>query len=214
MKRILIVSAIVLAFGSVMYFSQPAFAYMPGDKVEVNWKGSWYPAEVMEVSGNRCLIHYDGYDNSWDEWVGPARIRPVGGKRESSVSVDYMSGITVKRRDSVWANISNDNKISVQGRVVGEIASDGMVKRGGRNVGKIGSDGKIMKEGFPVGEISQSGDFYILTKGETTVAFIYNDGSITKSSANWGMASNCCGSEDAARKIAILLVFFSTEFGF
>ncbi len=45
------------------------------EKVDVEWQGSWYPAVVMQRSGERALIHYEGYASSWDEWVGPQRIR-------------------------------------------------------------------------------------------------------------------------------------------
>src|SRR5262245_20501356 len=45
-----------------------------GDPVSVFWKGSWYPAHVLEKLGeDRYRIHYDGYDSSWDESVGPSR---------------------------------------------------------------------------------------------------------------------------------------------
>lgn len=48
-----------------------------GDAVMVKWKNSWWPAHVIAVrnSGQSYRIHYDGYSNSWDEWVGNARIR-------------------------------------------------------------------------------------------------------------------------------------------
>lgn len=58
--------------------AQPAArsSFVAGDEVEVEWKGSWYAASVMEVkTPGRYKIHYDGYDNSWDETVGPSRIR-------------------------------------------------------------------------------------------------------------------------------------------
>lgn len=46
------------------------------DNVEVEWKGSWYPANVMEIKAQgKYKIHYQGYDSSWDETVGPSRIR-------------------------------------------------------------------------------------------------------------------------------------------
>lgn len=50
--------------------------YMPGDTVSVRWKGTWYPASVLEARHGRYRIHYDGYNASWDEWVGPSRVRP------------------------------------------------------------------------------------------------------------------------------------------
>jgi len=54
----------------------PRGSFATGDEVEVEWKGSWYAASVMEIKApGRYKIHYDGYDNSWDETVGPSRIR-------------------------------------------------------------------------------------------------------------------------------------------
>jgi hypothetical protein len=43
--------------------------------VMVEWRGDWYPAQVLQRKADRYLIHYDGYDASWDEWVGQRRIR-------------------------------------------------------------------------------------------------------------------------------------------
>jgi hypothetical protein len=46
--------------------------------VEVEWGGSWYAAEVLRVNGGLTLIHYTGWDSSWDAWVPAGRIRPAG----------------------------------------------------------------------------------------------------------------------------------------
>src|SRR2546426_5616985 len=32
-------------------------AWKPGDRVEVQWKGDWYQANVIEVKGNQYKIH-------------------------------------------------------------------------------------------------------------------------------------------------------------
>ena len=45
------------------------------DEVEVQWRGSWLPAVVLERRGERWLVHYDGFGNDWDEVVGSDRIR-------------------------------------------------------------------------------------------------------------------------------------------
>jgi hypothetical protein len=51
-------------------------SFVRGDPVDVEWRGTWYPASVIEVKPQgRYKIHYDGYDSSWDEIVGPDRIR-------------------------------------------------------------------------------------------------------------------------------------------
>ncbi|MDK2126847.1 Tudor-knot domain-containing protein [Parachitinimonas caeni] len=46
-----------------------------GDPVMVLWNKTWYPASVLAVGKGKYQIHYDGYADSWDEWVGPNRIR-------------------------------------------------------------------------------------------------------------------------------------------
>lgn len=50
--------------------------FRQGDRVKVDWKGSFYSATVVEVLGNeRYRVHYDGYDANWDENVDIARIQ-------------------------------------------------------------------------------------------------------------------------------------------
>jgi hypothetical protein len=51
--------------------------FKPGDQVDVEWKREWWKAVVTQVStGPRYKIHYVGWSESWDETVGPERIRP------------------------------------------------------------------------------------------------------------------------------------------
>lgn len=61
----------------IVSFAQISFAgdFKVGDKVEVQWKGTWYPAQVLGVKKGEWKIHYDGYESSWDEWVKANRIR-------------------------------------------------------------------------------------------------------------------------------------------
>ena len=49
--------------------------YTIGETVAVKWQGDWYPAIIQGVQGNLHLIHYVDYDATWDEWVGPRRMR-------------------------------------------------------------------------------------------------------------------------------------------
>jgi len=46
--------------------------------VEVAWGGSWYAAQVLRVNGGFTLIHYTGWDSSYDEWVPAGGIRSAG----------------------------------------------------------------------------------------------------------------------------------------
>ncbi len=73
-----------LLFVVIMVFSLGAYAACNvGDKAQVLWKGSWYPAQVLKVNGDQCFIHYDNYGSNWDEWVGPDRIKIAGGAAPS-----------------------------------------------------------------------------------------------------------------------------------
>lgn len=92
-KRLLFVG--VMAALSVLVWSGAAMAQVTceaGASLEVEWGGSWYAATVVAGPNEaaQCQIHYDGYDSSWDEWVGADRMRaraelstcPVGGQAD------------------------------------------------------------------------------------------------------------------------------------
>ncbi len=49
--------------------------YAPGTRVEVEWQGSWYPAEVLTGRWGLHLVHYDDFEPVWDEWVSSKRIQ-------------------------------------------------------------------------------------------------------------------------------------------
>lgn len=53
----------------------PRKDWAKGDPVMVEWHGAWYPSVLLEAGENRWKIHYEGYSDAWDEWVGPGRIR-------------------------------------------------------------------------------------------------------------------------------------------
>src|SRR5262245_38706226 len=42
---------------------------------EVEWNGVRYPAKVIKKENDRWFIHYIGFQDNWDEWVGKDRIR-------------------------------------------------------------------------------------------------------------------------------------------
>lgn len=46
-----------------------------GDLVDVEWRGSWWPATLLERRGARWSVHYDGYGDEWNEVVAIDRIR-------------------------------------------------------------------------------------------------------------------------------------------
>jgi len=52
-----------------------ASPYRVGDRIRVTWRGSTYPATVIEVEGkDRVRVHYEGHESAWDESVHIDRI--------------------------------------------------------------------------------------------------------------------------------------------
>lgn len=67
-------AALLLALALVLGGCKRQYAI--GDHVLVTWEGNVYPAEVIEVVGpTKFKIHYQGYDDIWDEVVPRERIR-------------------------------------------------------------------------------------------------------------------------------------------
>ncbi|MDP6234407.1 MAG: Tudor-knot domain-containing protein [Candidatus Poseidoniaceae archaeon] len=53
----------------------PKQMYSAGQQVKVEWNGSWWDALIREQKDGLYLIHYVGFDSSWDEWVDSSRIK-------------------------------------------------------------------------------------------------------------------------------------------
>ncbi len=47
----------------------------PGDRVDVEWHGSWYPAVLLERRAEGWLVHFEDYGEEWDEVVVVSRVR-------------------------------------------------------------------------------------------------------------------------------------------
>jgi len=57
------------------------------DEIEVEWRGRWWPAIVMDRrGGGRFLVHYTGYGDEWDEVVGIERIRARGATEQAEAN--------------------------------------------------------------------------------------------------------------------------------
>jgi hypothetical protein len=46
-----------------------------GDLVEVEWRGSWWPAQLVERRRTGWFVHYENYSKDWDEVVSLSRVR-------------------------------------------------------------------------------------------------------------------------------------------
>lgn len=53
-----------------------SFAQGVNDKVKVEYNGTWYDATILKVNDKgEYFITYDGWGDSWNEWVGANRIK-------------------------------------------------------------------------------------------------------------------------------------------
>jgi hypothetical protein len=55
--------------------SRPLGSARVGQRVEVEWHGTWWAAEVVAKKRGFYKIHYTGWGPEWDEWVEPPRMR-------------------------------------------------------------------------------------------------------------------------------------------
>ncbi|MCB1174758.1 MAG: hypothetical protein KDK39_14405, partial [Leptospiraceae bacterium] len=46
-----------------------------GQAVEIQWQDQWYAGTILEKRGTEYYVHYQGYDDSWNEWVATERLR-------------------------------------------------------------------------------------------------------------------------------------------
>ncbi len=64
-----------------------------GDAVEIEWRGTWYGGCLLERRDGQYYVSYDGYTSSWDEWVGPERLRLADAAKTPLLDVNAISGI-------------------------------------------------------------------------------------------------------------------------
>jgi hypothetical protein len=59
--------------------ASPSGTYNAGDKVDIEWRGSFYPGVILSVSRDTYRVHYTGWSSTWDETVPGSRLRaPTG----------------------------------------------------------------------------------------------------------------------------------------
>jgi hypothetical protein len=52
-------------------------AYRVCQKVQVEWGGTWWAAEILKVRGNQYYIHYTGWNCSWTNGSPTAASDPA-----------------------------------------------------------------------------------------------------------------------------------------
>ena len=228
----------VLATAMVLFSGVDARAFDVGDKVEIDYGGSWYPGQVKEIKDGQFFVGYDGYDTSWDEWVESARLRvpetvaeeeAATPEEEAVVAEDVavdeteadapaeaeeagLPEITIRKGGMIWATISPDGTIRVNGSIAGEVDENGGVRVSGMISGEIGSDGTIRKDGSIAGEISPDGT---LRANGSIVGGVESDGTLRSNGSIWGEADASLDTARNRNAVTAVLVFFAgSDFGF
>ena len=228
----------VLAAAMVLFSGVDARAFNVGDKVEIDYGGSWYPGQVKEIKDGQFFVGYDGYDTSWDEWVESARLRvpetvaeeeAAAPEEEAVVAEDVavdeteadapakaeeagLPEITIRKGGMIWATISPDGTIRVNGSIAGEVDENGGVRVSGMISGEIGSDGTIRKNGSIAGEISPDGT---LRANGSIVGGVESDGTLRSNGSIWGEADASLDTARNRNAVTAVLVFFAgSDFGF
>jgi len=99
MKKLLSL-AILVASALACSHSALAALCQEGESAQVLWKGYWYSATVLKTKPESCYVHYRGYNDSWDEWVGADRIKVHG--KDSRASYQSGEAIQVLWKDRWW----------------------------------------------------------------------------------------------------------------
>jgi hypothetical protein len=63
-----------------------------GDYAEVDWRGSWWRAQILDAEKERVRVHYLGWPDRWDEWAPLARVRapqPIDVKPAQLVEIEW-----------------------------------------------------------------------------------------------------------------------------
>ncbi len=97
-----------------------AALYAVGSKVEISWGGSWYKGSVLEVKGDQYKINYNGYGDSWNEWVRKDRLRAAGSNSGASTNINNS---VAKKEEAVvkqsYSGTTGKLYLRTFGRVIG-----------------------------------------------------------------------------------------------
>lgn len=74
-QTIPIMRALSLLTAALLLSVTAAQAQKVNDAVEIESTGSWYPGKILQVDGDKFFVAYDGWSDTFNEWVGKDRLR-------------------------------------------------------------------------------------------------------------------------------------------
>lgn len=77
--------------------------YQVGDEVMVEWEGKEYPAVILsQESAAKFKVHFEGYEDSWDEVVPKSRIK--GHKKGDEPRLEPPAKVRAKALEAAKTN--------------------------------------------------------------------------------------------------------------
>lgn len=82
----------------LVLFSLQVAAQKVNEKVQVDYNGSWHDATILKVNAaeGQYYITYDGWSDSWDEWVTKDRLKGYEVAPEKSPLTKFKVGDKVE----------------------------------------------------------------------------------------------------------------------
>lgn len=86
---------------ALLLTATPALACPTGKPIDIEWNGSMWPGVVLEGpnAAGHCLVSYDNYDDSWNEWVSQDRL---GAVRTQIVGCPVGAALEIEWNGSFW----------------------------------------------------------------------------------------------------------------
>lgn len=122
----------------------------------------------------------------------------------------WANGIEIRHQGTAWVTVDADGTIRLRGGHIGSLERDGTTRNpGGSRIGHVGEDGTLRDAGGnAVASVGTDGS---LRYGGVLIGTIAADGAIRHRGRAWGRA-HPCDSFDDRRRVAAVLLFFSTFF--
>lgn len=161
---------VLLLFIGIGSFAQ---TYKVNDRVNIEWKGSWYTGKILDVKSDQYLVSYDGYGAEWNEYVTEKRLKPIGNSVPTKDGIKVVSDensapiISYRSVETIW-----DLEGSKDGKIIVAASSYGNIKILNATDLSLLSEMKIGTDPISSVSISFDGD-YIAIGGMTGKVFIY-----------------------------------------
>ncbi len=98
---------ISLALVATIFANARQTKYNVGDKVEAKDNVNlWLPAEIIDIKDGQYKVHFIGYGDYYDLWLGPDRIRKAQTKKDDKASsknkIPPINGAVPKIKGTAW----------------------------------------------------------------------------------------------------------------